>query len=84
MKNLALNQNVYLARLGKSHWWRAKVAAVRRRTSNSSARTPTRTTAADFHDVGLSGAGAAAQKRTGRSSGIADPSPCSMSRDKSS
>lgn len=60
------------------------MAAVHRRTSNSSARMPTRMTAADFHDVGLSGAGAAAQKRTSRSSGIADPSPCSMSRDKNS
>lgn len=57
---------------------------MRCRTSNSSTRTPTRTTAADFHDDGLNGAGAAAQRRTGRSSGIADPSPCSMSRGRSS
>lgn len=53
-------------------------------TSNSSAHTSTRTTAVDFHDDGLNGAGAAAQRRTGRSSDIADPSPCSMSRDRSS
>lgn len=53
-------------------------------TSNSSAHTSTRTTAVDFHDDGLNGAGAAAQRRTGRSSDIADPSPCSMSRGRSS
>lgn len=60
------------------------MAAARCHTLNSSARTLTKTTAGDFHDDGLNGAGAAARRRTGWSSGTADPSPCSMSRGRSS
>lgn len=60
------------------------MAAGRRRTWNSSPHKRTRTTAANFHDDDLNGAGAAAQKRTGRSSDKADPSPCLMSRGRSS
>lgn len=75
----------YLARLGKRRWWQARVVAVHCRTSSSSTRKSTRTMEASYHDDDLDGAGAAAgQRHTGRSLGRADPSPCSMSRDKNS
>lgn len=57
---------------------------MRSRTSRWSTRTPTKRTAAIHRDDDLSGAGAAARRRTGRFSSRADPSPCSMSRGKSS
>lgn len=56
---------------------------MRSRTSRSSTRRPTKRTVAGHHDDDLSGAGAAARRRTGRFSSRADPSPWSMSRDKS-
>lgn len=73
----------YLARPGRRRCWQARVAAVRSRTSRSSTRRPTKRTVAGHHDDDLSGAGAAARRRTGRFSSRADPSPWSMSRDKS-